>query len=188
MPRLPDRFSDTGPLNPTSIVEAALGLVDREGIDALTMRRLGRELGVEAMSIYHHLPNKESVLIAVVARIVGEGAAPAPSGSASELLEASCQRLRRALRRHPNAVPLVAAHLSDVAVVDDVMVAALGQLVAAGFDDTAARWIVDAFVGVTVGSAMVDASTARLSTDDGDAAFETALRFLLIGLRGELGE
>ena len=52
-----------------SVVSAAVDLADREGIAALTMRRLARHVGVEAMSLYHHLPNKEALLDAMVDRV-----------------------------------------------------------------------------------------------------------------------
>ena len=54
------------------VVKAALELVDREGIDALSMRRLGGELGVEGMALYTHVRGKADLLDAVAERIVGE--------------------------------------------------------------------------------------------------------------------
>lgn len=54
------------------VLQAALTLADAEGLDALTMRRLGTALGVEAMSLYRHVPNKEALLDAMVDVIVHE--------------------------------------------------------------------------------------------------------------------
>jgi len=54
------------PLTRDRVLGAAMELADREGIDALTMRRLADELGVEAMSIYYHLPNKDAILEGLV--------------------------------------------------------------------------------------------------------------------------
>ncbi|MEO8452001.1 MAG: TetR family transcriptional regulator, partial [Gemmatimonadota bacterium] len=54
------------------ILDAALAAVDRDGLEALTMRSLGRELGVEAMSLYHHFPNKARLLEGVVDRVLAE--------------------------------------------------------------------------------------------------------------------
>ena len=51
------------PLTRVRILKAALRLVDREGLKALSMRRLGHALGVEAMSLYNHVPNKAAVLV-----------------------------------------------------------------------------------------------------------------------------
>lgn len=60
------------PLNRERVLRAAVELADREGIDALSMRRLGQELSVEAMSLYNHVPNKEDVLDGMVDLVVGE--------------------------------------------------------------------------------------------------------------------
>jgi len=54
------------------VVDAALELIDREGIDALSMRRLGRELGVEGMALYTHVRHKSDLLDAVAERILEE--------------------------------------------------------------------------------------------------------------------
>lgn len=60
------------PLTRERVLRAAVGLADREGIRALTMRGLAEELGVEAMSLYYHVANKEALLDGVVDLIVGE--------------------------------------------------------------------------------------------------------------------
>ena len=54
------------------VVDAALELIDREGIDALSMRRLGRELGVEGMALYTHVRHKSDLLDAVAERVLEE--------------------------------------------------------------------------------------------------------------------
>ena len=54
------------PLTRQRIAEAALRVIDREGLNALTMKRLGSELGVEAMSLYFHFSKKEEILDEVV--------------------------------------------------------------------------------------------------------------------------
>lgn len=59
-----------GQLSRESILDAALELVDEEGLEALSMRRLGARLGVEAMSLYHHVANKAALLDGLVERLV----------------------------------------------------------------------------------------------------------------------
>ena len=54
------------PLDRRTILEAAVRFVDSEGLDALSMRKLGAELGVEAMSLYNHVPNKGALLDGMV--------------------------------------------------------------------------------------------------------------------------
>ncbi|WP_241979238.1 MULTISPECIES: TetR family transcriptional regulator [Cryobacterium] len=53
-------------LNRERVLTAAIELADRDGLDSLTMRRLGEELGVEAMSIYAHVANKDDLLTGMV--------------------------------------------------------------------------------------------------------------------------
>src|SRR5260221_11987060 len=67
------------PLTRSRIAEAALAIVDRDGLDALSMRRLGAELGVEGMAIYRHFPNKAAVLAGVVDALLSELVIPPPS-------------------------------------------------------------------------------------------------------------
>ncbi len=52
------------------IVSMALALVDREGLKALSMRRLGTELGVDPMAVYYHIPNKQALLDAIVEAVM----------------------------------------------------------------------------------------------------------------------
>ncbi len=60
------------PLTRERVLRAAVGIADERGIDALTMRNLGQELGVEAMSLYNHVSNKSDVLDGLVEVIVDE--------------------------------------------------------------------------------------------------------------------
>jgi AcrR family transcriptional regulator len=60
------------PLSRRRVFQAAVKLADAHGIEALTMRRLAEELGAEAMSLYHHVANKEQVLDGVVEVVAGE--------------------------------------------------------------------------------------------------------------------
>lgn len=60
------------PLTRERVLRAAVDLADREGIDALTMRNLAEDLGVEAMSLYYHVANKEAILDGVVEMVVDE--------------------------------------------------------------------------------------------------------------------
>ena len=60
------------PLTRERILDAAIALADVEGVGGLTMRRLAGELGVEAMTIYYHVPNKDAILDALVERVIAE--------------------------------------------------------------------------------------------------------------------
>ena len=60
------------PLGRVRIVTAALGVIDREGLVGLSMRRLGAELGVEGMALYRHYPQKEAILDQVVELVLSD--------------------------------------------------------------------------------------------------------------------
>src|SRR5205807_8274563 len=109
MPRTPASSAPRGALSRERIVEAAVGLIDGEGLDALSMRRLGAALGVEAMSLYRHFPSKAALLEAVVARLLAELPVPAPTAARwQDAFRALARAYRVLLTRHPNAIPLLA--------------------------------------------------------------------------------
>jgi AcrR family transcriptional regulator len=56
------------PLSRDRVLDAAIRVADRGGVATITMRRVAQELGVEAMSLYHHVPNKDAILDALEAR------------------------------------------------------------------------------------------------------------------------
>jgi AcrR family transcriptional regulator len=90
------------------VLEAALALVDREGGEAVSMRRLAEALGVEAMSLYHHVENKAAVLDGIFERVLAElPPAPPAKGFRSAMAERG-RALRAVLRRHPNALAIFA--------------------------------------------------------------------------------
>ncbi len=91
------------------VLHAALALVDAHGLAALSMRRLGAELGVEAMSLYRHIPNKDALLDAMVDAIVQtwvETAAP-PTDDWRSRLASIMHRAHRSLLERPWAVELI---------------------------------------------------------------------------------
>jgi len=88
------------------VLACAVELADRIGLDALTMRRLGDELGVEAMSIYGHVANKEDLLNRMVDAIFAEIELPPASTPWRPALRQRSVSFRDVLRRHPWAVAL----------------------------------------------------------------------------------
>ena len=95
------------PMSRDRVLRTAIGLADKEGIDALTMRRLAQELGVEAMTLYHYVDNKEEILggmIDLVAREVPLPDAGADADGSGEWKAATRHRAiatREVLLRHP---------------------------------------------------------------------------------------
>ena len=94
-------------LSRARVCQEALALVDEEGLEALSMRRLGARLGVEAMSLYRHVHDKADLLDALHAAVLG---ALEPEGSRGEdwrsLLGGLARALRSALHKHPHVLPL----------------------------------------------------------------------------------
>lgn len=97
-----------GTLSRAVIVRAAVALADREGLAHLSMRALAKELGVEAMSLYHHVANKDDVLDGMVDHVFGEVHLPAIGGADWRgELRRRCVSGREAMLRHPWAVGLM---------------------------------------------------------------------------------
>ena len=92
------------------VVSTALALIDRDGLDAFSMRKLGAELGVNGASLYYHFEDKDSILHGVRFLVMKEGEVgflPPENATWQEYLTASITRYRLALLRHPNATPLM---------------------------------------------------------------------------------
>jgi len=88
------------------VLACAVELADRDGLEALTMRRLGEELGVEAMSIYGHVANKDDLLNRMVDAVFAEIDLPPTSAPWRDALRHRSVSFREVLRRHPWAVAL----------------------------------------------------------------------------------
>src|SRR6266480_4817426 len=89
------------PLSRERILDTALALVDEEGIEALSMRKLGQALGYEAMSLYNHVANKDDLLDGIVDRVLAETELPRAPGDWHAAVRASAISVHDALRRHP---------------------------------------------------------------------------------------
>jgi len=100
------------PLTRGRILEAALSLVDEEGIEALSMRRLAKELGVDPMAIYHHLPSKRALLSGLIEKVFSEMRVPEPeeTGGWRERVRAWARAFRDVARAHPRLVPHLASY------------------------------------------------------------------------------
>jgi AcrR family transcriptional regulator len=89
------------PLTRERVLRAAMELADRDGIEALTMRRLGQELGVEAMTLYYHVGRKDALLGAIVDLAYGEIEPPDPALAWRTGLRRSAISAHDVLLRHP---------------------------------------------------------------------------------------
>lgn len=120
------------------IVAKAIELLDAEGIDGISMRRLGEALGVEAMAAYHYFPNKEALLDAVAAQIVQETGPGLPLGTDDDwktVMLSGPLAAGRALEAHPNAGWLFLGRQYSTAQSLMMLEAPLQILRSAGFAD-----------------------------------------------------
>lgn len=135
------------PLTPGRIFTEALALVDDDGVDALTMRSLARQLGVEAMSIYHHVPSKDALLDGVVEKVLaGLVLFDDSSGDWRDETRQAAHHLRDALLDHPNTVSLVATRRASAEYLRGPIEDAVGHLLAWGFstaDSIDLLWILN---------------------------------------------
>lgn len=99
------------PLSADRIVEAAVALADREGLDGLSMRTLATGLGVVPMALYKHVANKEDLVDGMVDRVWGEVEAPATDLPWREAMRRRAASLRQALLRHRWAVGLMESRM-----------------------------------------------------------------------------
>ncbi len=121
------------PLTRDRVLRAAMDLADDGGLEALTMRRLARTLGFEAMSLYYHASSREDIIDGIVDLVVREIELPPPTGDWRSAVRASAVSAHRVLRAHPWACnPLMSGPRvlpSRLRMVD----ALLGRLGDAGF-------------------------------------------------------
>jgi AcrR family transcriptional regulator len=82
--------------------------MDEEGLEAVTMRRLGRELGVEAMSLYNHVEDKEAILDGILEVVMAEFEFPEETGDWEADVRAGARAWRRLMIDHPTVIALFA--------------------------------------------------------------------------------
>jgi AcrR family transcriptional regulator len=100
------------PLSRERVLRAAVGFADEHGVASLSMRKLGEVLGVEAMSLYNHVANKEQLLDGMVDLVFDEIALPGPGSDWKAAMRDRAQSARQALRRHPWAIALMSTRTS----------------------------------------------------------------------------
>lgn len=95
------------PLSRERVLQTALHLADSEGLQAVTMRRLGQELGVEAMSLYNHVANKDDILRGIFEMVMNEIDVPSARSDWKATLRASALSAHNTWTRHPWAHSLM---------------------------------------------------------------------------------
>jgi len=140
-------------LSPERLIAGALALIDREGLAALTIDRLGAEFSVSGMAIYKHLPSKDAILDGVVASLLSalppleEDAEPAPA------LERFYSALWRLYRAHPRALAALLARPLDRGAMGACFARNVATLQAAGIGEQEAALALHTLTAYTLGSA-----------------------------------
>ncbi|HWJ11739.1 MAG TPA: TetR family transcriptional regulator [Nocardioides sp.] len=158
------------------ILDAAVVLVDAEGLAALSMRRLADSLGVGAMTVYGFVANKEELVSGLAAHVLGGLEADVPDGLGwRATMVAELDALRGAIERHPGLLELLSVGVEHMPLLDRTRERLVAVLRAEGFGDDAVVDGLGALValslGFTVGASLRSGSLAesygRLADLDG---------------------
>jgi TetR/AcrR family tetracycline transcriptional repressor len=141
------------PLTRERILDAALEILDRDGLDGLSMRKLGAAVGVEAMSLYNHVANKDALLDGIHERIL-TSLEPTAARTWQSFIRHQGLALHRALLAHPHAIPLFATRPAATPAAIERLDQYLGVLLRAGFNAMQALSIVQLVAQLVVGHAM----------------------------------
>ncbi|MFN8631950.1 MAG: TetR/AcrR family transcriptional regulator [Chloroflexota bacterium] len=156
-------------LSRPAVLDAAVALADAEGIDGLSMRRLAKALGAEAMSLYHYVPSKDELLAGMLDRVLDEMAPATPSADWRASVKAAMVSRREVLQRHPWAADLQLRTASLTPSRLRQMEGLLAALHAGGFEgdlaDHAYHAIDISVLGWSLWEARYDAMT-RVAPDD----------------------
>jgi TetR/AcrR family transcriptional regulator, tetracycline repressor protein len=186
---LPDRPT----LTRERIIETAIAFVDKQGLATLSMRRLGKELGVEAMSLYRYVNGREDLLEGITDHLVSglhlhrHELQLEPTDGWQAYLQWLAHGVRTLARQHPNVFPLIATRhpaapwlrppLRSLRVVEDF----LSVLISRGFSDTRAVMAYRAFSSFLLGHLLLESSMLGAQTspaeeplDEGDSTVPNA--------------
>ena len=198
------------------IVDAAMKVMDTEGLDAVSMRRVAREVGVEAMSLYNHVRDKEDLLDGMLESIMGSFDYPESTADADWTVfgREIARGWRTMLKAHPGAIQLFAERKGPLGTVEAMrpVDVALGALMHAGLSPQDAVQAFHAIGGYIFGYVMMEtgqlfgdesprelppgvaatlpnmaACAAYLRDCNFDTQFEFGLDLMLEGLRAKTG-
>ncbi len=158
-------------LTPERVIEGAVRLADRIGVDALTIRKLADEIDAKPMTIYHHVPSKEAIIDGMVDAVFAEVDLPPEELDWKSAILVRCRSMRSALAKHMWAAPLMESRTSPGPATLAHHDAVLGCFRQAGFSfelTATAYATVDAFL---YGFAL---QAAALPGTDGDEVAELA--------------
>lgn len=143
------------------VLDAALDFADRHGAAALSMRKLGAELDVEAMTLYHYVPNKDALFEAMVDRLVQplERVEPGDGEDWGAWLIRLGAAFRDALLAHPGALPVLATRPVTSRASVELVESALRHLGEAGFEPPRALDVLNAVMTFVLGHTLAEAGS-----------------------------
>jgi TetR/AcrR family transcriptional regulator, tetracycline repressor protein len=163
-----------GTLSRDRVVAAALAIVDRDGLDRLSMRALGRELGVDPMAIYHWIPNKRALLQGVLEAVMRELPVHTDDLASCETWQdvtvATARGLRATLLAHPNAFAVVTSQPVLTAGGLAVLERTASELRRRGLSPAETVTVLNRIAELVVGACLTEVGAG----DDGDAEDEAA--------------
>jgi AcrR family transcriptional regulator len=187
MPERRSIHSDDGPITRERILACALEIIDRDGIDGLSMRRLGKALGRDPMTLYRHAPNKAALLDGVAERVLEELEVDTDDGDWATQLREVARGFRRLALTHPQVVPLLVTRplstplglrpLGTLRPLEDI----LTLLTKAGFTDADALHVYRALFGFLYGHVLNELQELVERPDESDDLLRLGLHRLPIG-------
>ncbi len=133
MPKKETNLKPRVPLSKEWILEGAIILADKKGVDSLTMRKLAETLGIEAMSLYHHIATKEEVLDGMVDMVFSEIVLPFGEADWKTAMQQRAQSTRAVFSRHTWAIGLMESRTNPGPMTLRNLDAVVGSLRTAGF-------------------------------------------------------
>lgn len=143
---------DRAPLTRQRVLDTAIEMVDRDGLDALSMRKIGSELGVEAMSLYKHVANKDAVLDGLVEHLWTDVHNTITEHTEwPEQLRSYAHAIRDTMHKHPQAASLLLSRCLLPTQLLEIYATLIESLQDAGFDEATAARTVRALGGFALG-------------------------------------
>ena len=150
-------------LNRQRVIVAAVDLIDRQGLDEFSLRRLAAELDVHPMSLYNHIADKDDILDGVVETVFAEmQPLPDPAASWQDQIRAGAALLRRAVLAHPNCAILVVVRPVITPSTLVVVQAALRTLLVAGLPTERAVYALRSFTALITATILREVSAPTL--------------------------
>lgn len=148
--------------------DTALELVDRVGVDGLSMRKLGAALGVEAMTLYHYVPDKDALLSGLVERTATQVFTVDPRAGRQVMPRGFSAGFPRELLAHPGVVPLVATRPVNTPAELWELETAVAILHAAGFGIREAFHVMNTVATFTTGHCLAEVDPSSAASAEGD--------------------